>query len=169
VGSVSGQRIYLETSLVSYLAARPSRDLITAAHQQVTHEWWETRRSEFEILVSQLVLDEAAGGDPSVADRRLAYLKDLPVLAIDQRVEELARTLIERIGLPKRAGADAVHIATATRYELDFLLTWNCSHIANAQPRPKIERVCDEEGFRAPVLCTPGELMGESEDDRADD
>jgi len=125
VGSVSGQRIYLETSLVSYLAARPSRDLITAAHQQVTHEWWETRRSEFEILVSQLVLDEAAGGDPSVADRRLAYLKDLPVLAIDQRVEELARTLIERIGLPKRAGADAVPIATATRYELDFLLTWN--------------------------------------------
>ena len=167
-GGTNAPKIYLETSVVSYLAARPSRDLITAAHQQLTHVWWEARRPEFEILVSQLVLDEAAGGDALVVKKRLAYLRDLPLLAIDKRVEILARDLIVGVGLPPRAGADAVHIAVASRHEVDFLLTWNCAHIANAQLRPRIERVCREQGYRAPVLCTPAELMGESDDDRAD-
>ena len=158
-------RAYLETSIVSYLAARPSRDLITAAHQQVTHVWWEVRRPEFEIVVSQLVLDEAAAGDPEVAKKRLAFLQGVAVLAIDPLVEELAEALIEGVGLPARAGADAVHIAAAVRHEADFLMTWNCAHIANARLRPGIERICREHGYRAPVLCTPDELMGDVEND----
>ena len=162
-------KVYLETSIVSYLVARPSRDLITAAHQQVTHAWWEARGPEFELLVSQLVLDEAAAGDPDVAQRRLALLRDVPVLEIDQQVEDVARALIDGVGLPARAGADAVHIAAATRHDVDFLLTWNCAHIANAQLRPRIERVCRQQGYRVPVLCTPDELMGEVDNDRRDD
>jgi len=158
-------RAYLETSIVSYLAARPSRDLITAAHQQVTHAWWEVRRPEFEIVISQLVLDEAAAGDPDVAKKRLALLYGVAVLAIDHQVEELAEALIEGVALPARAGADAVHIAAAVRHEADFLMTWNCTHIANAQLRPHIERICREHGYRAPVLCTPDELMGDLEND----
>ena len=156
-------RVYIETSIVSYLAARPSRDLVTAAHQQVTHAWWETRRSEFEILASQLVLDEAAAGDAEVARKRLAFPEGVPVLAVDQQVEELAVALIEGVRLPVRAGADAVHIAAAVRHEAHFLLTWNCAHIANARLRPHIERVCREHGYRVPVLCTPDELLGEAE------
>jgi len=159
------QRAYLETSIISYLAARPSRDLITAAHQQVTHGWWEVRRPEFEIVVSQLVLDEAAAGDPAVAKKRLAFLQGVAVLAIDPQVEELAEALIDGLGLPARAGADAVHIAAAVRHEADFLLTWNSAHIANARLRPRIERICREHGYRVPVLCTPDELMGEVEND----
>lgn len=162
-------RVYLETSIISYLAARPSRDLITAAHQQVTHTWWETRRPKFEVLASQLVLDEAAAGDPEAAQQRLALLRDVPVLEIDPQVEDLARALIEGVGLPPRAGADAVHIAAATRHEVDFLLTWNCRHIANAQLRPRIERVCRQQGYRVPGLCTPDELMGEDQNDQRDD
>lgn len=158
-------RIYIETSIISYLAARPSRDLITAAHQQVTHEWWDTRRSGFEVVVSQLVLDEAEAGDSDVAQRRVRLLADVPILEIDTQVEGLAAALVKGLALPRRAEADAVHIAVATRHDLSFLLTWNCTHIANAQLRARIERICGEHGYRAPVLCTPEELMGAVEDE----
>jgi hypothetical protein len=100
-----------------------------------------------------------------VARKRLAFLVGVPVLAVDRQVEDLAVALIEGVGLPVRAGADAVHIAAAVRHEADFLLTWNCAHIANARLRPHIERVCREHGYRVPVLCTPDELLGEAEHD----
>jgi PIN domain len=156
---------YIETSIVSYLAAQPSRDLITAAHQQITHTWWRERRPEFSIFVSQVVLDESAAGDPKVASKRLEIVKDVPLLEITPEVAELAAALIRRLSLPQRAGADAVHIAVAAYHDVSFLLTWNCAHIANAVLRPKIEKLCKEQGYSAPVLCTPEELLGGEDDD----
>jgi len=157
--------VYIETSIVSYLAAHPSRDLITAAHQQITHAWWQNRRPEFSLFVSQVVLDESAAGDPQMASKRTEILHGLPLLEITPEVAELAAKLIARLSLPPRAGADAAHIAVAAYHGMNFLLTWNCSHIANAFLRPRIEKLCREQGYLAPVLCTPEELLGGTEDD----
>jgi len=154
------QRVYLETSIVSYLAARPSRDLVTAARQQLTHEWWARRRSAFDIYISELVVAEAAAGDPDAAERRAHLLQNLPLLSISEEATGLARTLMQVIGLPPHAGADALHIALAAWHGIDYLLTWNSAHIANAELRPKVERACRERGYEPPVLCTPDELMG---------
>ena len=156
--------VYVETSIISYLAGRPSRDLVVAARQQLTHTWWRERRPEFDLYVSQVVLDEARAGDPEAARRRATLVADLPLLDITPDVAELAAALIEHIPLPVRAGADAAHIAVAAYHGMDFLLTWNSAHIANAELRPKVERVCRERGYPAPVLCTPDELMGERDD-----
>ena len=154
-------RVYVETSVISYLAARPSRDLITAARQQITHEWWRRRRPNFEVFVSQLVLDEARAGDPEAATRRADLLANLPLLDITSVSVDLARRLIEEVSLPPQAAADALHIATAACHGLDDLLTWNAAHIANAEFRPRVERTCRAHGYEPPVLCTPDELMGE--------
>ncbi len=154
--------VYVETSIISYLAARPSRDLIVAARQQMTHTWWRDRQPVFDLYVSQVVLDEARGGDPEAAQRRVALLAGLPVLDIALEVAELAAALIVRVPLPLRVGADAAHIAVAAYHGMDFLLTWNSAHIANAELRPRVEQVCRESGYRPPVLCTPDELMGEA-------
>lgn len=155
--------VYIETSIISYLAADPSRDLITAAHQQVTHTWWRERLSQFEVCVSQAVLDEVSAGDQSLASRRIEILQGVPLLELTAEVADIAAALIARLPLPQRAGADAVHIAVSAYHGIDFLLTWNCTHIANAQLRPRIERICRELGYSVPVLCTPDELMGETE------
>lgn len=154
-------KVYIETSIVSYLAARLSRDLITAAHQQVTHTWWLDRRADYDLFVSQVVLVEAAAGDAEYARRRMALLDGLPLVDITPGVSTLAAALTARLSLPRRAEADALHIALAAYHGLDFLLTWNCSHIANARFRPQIERLCREQGYPVPVLCTPDELLGE--------
>jgi len=157
--------VYLETSIVSYLAALPSRDLLTAAHQQVTHHWWRTRRMSFELFVSQLVLDECAAGDPEAAERRTALLADLPLLDIDLEVTDLARHLVAAVPLPSRAAADALHIAAAVRHGIDYLLTWNCAHIANAELRPRIDHACIARGYAPAIPCTPEELIGGQSDD----
>jgi hypothetical protein len=153
--------LYIETSIISYLAANPSRDLITAAHQQTTHTWWRERRQDFNLYVSQVVLDEAAAGDPEVAKRRMELLKGVPLLDPIPEAADLTTALIGRLNLPTRAGADAAHIAVAACHNMNFLLTWNCTHIANAELRPRIERICREKGYAVPILCTPDELMGE--------
>ncbi|MBA3530949.1 MAG: type II toxin-antitoxin system VapC family toxin [Ardenticatenales bacterium] len=153
--------VYLETSIVSYLSARPSRDLVVAGHQQLTNEWWQNQRPRFAIFISQLVLEEAGRGDPDVAQARLQILEGIPLLDIRTEALVLAQALLEQGSLPEKASADALHIATATIHGVEFLLTWNCKHIANAELRPHIERVCRSYGFEPPVLCTPEELMGE--------
>jgi len=153
-------RLYLETTVPSYLTARSSRDLIRASHQQITREWWEIRRADFEIFISQLVLDEAAAGDPAAARERLAVLKDLPQLDITDDVAALAEALVASLALPAKASTDAAHIALAAVHGMHFLLTWNCTHIANAEMAVSIARVCQERGWTAPVICTPEELMG---------
>jgi predicted nucleic acid-binding protein len=154
-------RVYVETSVISYLAARPSRDLVTAARQQITHDWWRRRRPHFEVFVSQLVLDEARAGDPEAATRRADFLADLLLVEVTSAAVGLARRLVEAAGLPQQAAADALHIATAACHGLDYLLTWNAAHIANAEYRPRVERTCRAHGYEPPVLCTPDELMGE--------
>jgi hypothetical protein len=153
------RRLYLESTIPSYLAAVPSRDLLVAAHQQVTTEWWRTRRTGFEIYVSQFVLDEIAKGDPDVARRRLHAVKGMPLLDITEEVLDLAAALVTSKITPRKAVTDAAHIALAAVHGMDFLLTWNCAHIANAAISRDIETICRGRGFQCPVICTPEELL----------
>lgn len=152
--------IYVETSIVSYLTARPSRDLVRAAHQEVTCEWW-TGRAAYELFISQFVLDEASAGDAGAAALRLEALRDLPLLEITREAVSLARQFIRAAALPPKAVGDALHIALTAVHGVDYLLTWNCAHIANATMRPRIESTCRAEGFEPPVICTPLELVEE--------
>jgi hypothetical protein len=158
---VTNPRVYVETSVISYLAAfTTSRDLVLAAHQQVTREWW-AGRGVFDIYVSQFVLDEASGGDPEAAARRLAAVQEAVLLEVTDDAIALAEQLIAGGGLPARARVDALHVAIATVHGMDYLLSWNCTHIANAALRGRIEAICKAAGFEPPVICTPLELMKE--------
>jgi hypothetical protein len=152
-------KVYLETTIASYLAAWPSRDLITAGHQQITHEWWRTRRDEFELFVSQIVLDESAAGDPDAAARRLDYLKDLSLLDQTEEIADLAQELQQEVPLPEKAHADALHIAFAVVHRMDYLVTWNCTHIANAVFQREMAAICKEQGYDIPIICTPEQLL----------
>jgi predicted nucleic acid-binding protein len=153
-------RVYLETSVISYLTAWPSRDLVKAAHQEITREWWSAR-ARFELYVSQLLLDEASGGDREAARLRLESISGIPVLAASPEASVLAQQLVAQGSLPPKAAADALHIAIAAVNSVDYLLTWNCTHIANAAMRHKIEAICRRSGYEPVVLCTPEELMEE--------
>lgn len=153
-------KAYIETTIVSYLAARPSRDLVVAAHQRVTRDWWDSN-SDFDLFVSQFVLDEAASGDVDAATRRLAIIEDANQLEITLDAIELADELLLRSGLPAKARLDALHIAVAAVHGMDYLLTWNCRHIANATLRGSIEETCRAAGFEPPAICTPLELPKE--------
>jgi PIN domain len=152
-------RVYIETSVISYLTARPSRDLIMAAHQEVTREWWQNQRSAFELFYSDAVRNEAAMGDPKAADQRLAILADLQLLEIPMQALELAKALVLATALPAKAEVDALHIAIAAYEKMEFLLTWNFKHIANAQSVGKVRQVCESFGQTCPVLCSPLELL----------
>jgi hypothetical protein len=151
-------RVYVETSFVSYLTARPSRDLVVAAHQQITHEWWDARRAGYELCVSQLVLDEAAAGNAVAAQERLLMLRPMLVLETTADALELAKELLRAGALPAKAADDALHIAVAAAKAIPYLLTWNCRHLANAMMRRVIESVCEAKGFKPPIICTPEEL-----------
>ena len=152
--------VYLETSIISYLTALPSRDLVLAAHQQVTREWW-SRRERFDLFVSDAVLEEAARGDAIAAARRIEAVAGISVLSATEPAQILARGLLQAAAIPAKAAIDAAHVAIAAAHGVDFLMTWNCTHIANAAVRGKIEAVCREAGFRPPVICTPLELREE--------
>ncbi len=153
--------VYLETTVPSYLTAWRSPELVMAARQQITREWWDTKRGLFDLFVSQLVIDEAAAGDPDAAARRLAVIDGLPLLEAAEGTDRLATALTAALSLPPRATADATHIAVAVVNGMDYLLTWNCTHIANAAFRPTIEATCEALGYRLPVICTPEELLGD--------
>lgn len=150
--------IYVETSVVSYLVARPSRDLIVAAHQQLTVEWWRNQRQEYDLFISQIVIDEARAGDPEMAAKRMAAIEDLSLLEINEDVTHLADGLVESRAVPKNAALDALHISVACVGGVDYLLTWNCKHIANAKMRNAIEKTCLSAGYATPIICTPEEL-----------
>lgn len=145
------------------LRALPSRDLVRAAHQQVTAEWW-TNRAAFELFISQAVLAEARRGDPSAIARRLVALVGLEVLSATPEAQVLAGALLAAAALPSKAAIDAAHVAIAAVHGINFLVTWNCAHIANALMRPRIERVCRDNGFEPPTICTPEELHQKKED-----
>ena len=153
-------RTYVESTIVSYLTARPTRDLVRAAEQEITQEWWDNRHT-FDLYISQLVLDEAAAGDADAAQRRLAALREVASLDTTDEAIALGRHLLAAGGLPPKAGADALHIAVAAVHGMDYLVSWNCTHIANARTRGKIEGLCRGAGYEPPMLCTPRELMEE--------
>ena len=154
-------KIYIETTIVSYLTAWPSRDVIVAAHQQITDEWWRTKRQFFELFASQLVLREAQAGNENMAQRRLSALEEVELLEVTEEALALAEDLLSKGPLPRKAEEDAVHIAVAVTNGMDYLITWNCKHIANARMRDKIEHVCRANGYKPVIICTPEELLEE--------
>ena len=151
--------VYLETTIPSYLTAWRSPQLSIAAKQQTTRQWWDERREHFDLYISDAVLLEASGGDPEAARRRLAVLDNIPVLDPLPEADEIAVALIDQLALPDRELADAAHIALSIVHGMDYLLTWNCTHIANATYQPVILEVCDELGYGMPVICTLDQLM----------
>jgi len=153
--------IYIETSIPSYLTARPSRDVRTAAWRQITTQWWDQERPKYDLFTSELVLAEASAGDPDAAQRRLSSLEGILELALTDETKALASRLISDGGIPAHAQADALHIATACVHEIDFLLTWNCRHIDNAVQKPVVRAICDAAGYSCPEICTPLELLSE--------
>jgi predicted nucleic acid-binding protein len=159
-------KIYLETTVISYLTSGLSNDLRVAANQATTREWWATRRHQFELRASQAVVEEAKAGDEAEAEKRLDVLQSIVSVNITKDVIELAKALVTGIPLPHKAQADAVHSAAAAVNGMDYLLTWNCAHIANAALRPRIDAICRAAGFEPPIICTPQELL-ESEEHNA--
>lgn len=155
------ETVYIETSILGYLTARSTTNLILAANIEVTREWWKSRSSAFTLYVSQVVLDEAARGDAEISLKRLEIVNGLPLVDLNQSVLNLAAQFLSRSNLPSKASDDAVHIAAATVHGLDYLLTWNCKHIANAQIQRKLEEISLDFGYQLPVICTPYELLGD--------
>jgi len=151
-------RLYLETTVPSYLAARPSDNLRLAADQSVTIEWWERGRASFDIFVSVVVLREISRGDPQMAEKRLSIVEAVPILDLNYEAEALAEKLLREL-LPPNAADDAAHIAIAAAHSMDFLLTWNCKHINNRYTIRRIEKCCSQLGMVCPVIATPAELM----------
>jgi hypothetical protein len=155
------RHLYLETTIPSYLTSRPSRDLIVAGHQQMTKDWREMRRHAFEVYISQLVVDEAGAGDAAAARERLKVIEGLPLLDITPDVAELASGILAARIIPHKAATDAAHIAVAAVHGMDFLVTWNCVHIANAAISKALIVLCRKHAWECPVICTPEELFGE--------
>jgi hypothetical protein len=156
-------RLYLETSVISNLTARPSGDLVAAAHQHITARWWDLRRSCFDVWTSELVLEEAARGDHAAAVRRIGSLDGIPLLKVTTEASRLASEIVRAHLLPDRAFPDALHIALAAVHAVDYLLTWNCTHIANAELLPRVTVLVHSAGFPMPFVCTPEELMGDTD------
>ena len=153
-------KIYVETSVISYLTARMSGDLVVAARQKVTQDWWDSAQKRFELFVSALVIDEISAGDTGAANARLNLVKNIPLLSAKEDIDRLVQTFIEKGPIPAKATEDAVHIAYATVHGMDYLVTWNFKHIANAEIRRAIAAITEKAGYFCPVICTPEELMG---------
>jgi hypothetical protein len=157
--------VYLETSVFSYLTGRPSQDLLASARQQITARWWDDPCHRFELFVSPLVKTEAAKGNPEAAECRLSAMTGIPQLPVNAEVEQLAEKLILDGALPSAAADDAIYVAVAAVHRIDYLLTWNCRHIDNAEKKPAIRAVCAISGYLCPEICTPEELMGDVRDE----
>ena len=152
-------KLYMESTIPSYYVARPSHDVIMVAKQKLTRDWWDTRIKDFEIFVSDSVMDEISAGEAAMARKRIELLQPFTLLATNDRVIEVAEALIHGGPLPKKAARDATHIALSAVHRMHFLLTWNCTHIANAQMFAQMRTICQAHGFDCPVICTPGELL----------
>lgn len=154
-------KLYLETTIPSYLTAHPSRNPLTALRQRTTREWWDEKRADYELCISQIVLDEAGEGDLAYARRRLALLKEAVPLPITDGALRLAEEFVSARIVPPEAGRDALHIAVSAVYNVDYLLTWNCKHIANGRIYTRLQAACERSAFRCPVICTPETLSQE--------
>jgi len=151
--------IYIETSIPSYLIAKPSRDIRVAAWQQITNQWWDEVRNHYDLFISALVITEASNGNADAAQRRLQSLQGIGELIIDEEVQILAEKLVTDGGIPEVAKADALHVAVAAVHNIDYLLTWNCRHIDNASKKPIIRAICIAAGYSYPEICTPIEFL----------
>lgn len=151
--------VYVETSVVSYLTARPSRDVVAAAYQEITREWWRVAADRFDLVASALVVSEARAGDTEAARSRLMALETVRLIEAPEDAEGLAQQLLKLGAVPRQAADDAAHIAIAVTNGVDYLVTWNFRHIANAVMRAKIEQVCRQMGCEPPVICSPNELL----------
>lgn len=158
------QKVYLETTIPSYLAGKASRDLIIAAHQQITQDWWLTAHNRFELYVSEAVLAEVRAGDPEAVERRLRFIENLPVLALNDDVRTLTRHYDRNLNLSGRSRADIPHIAYAVSYGMDYLVTWNCSHIANGEMIQRLLKTNAELRRSTPLIVTPEEILESLED-----
>ena len=161
----SAMRIYIESTIPSYVVARPARDLLQAARQQLTRDWWESKRNQHELFTSQIVLDEIAAGEAEMAQQRLNLMVELTVLDLIDAAEELGDCFLQSGVMPAKADADAAHIALATVHRMDILVTWNCRHIANATIVGQLRRLALSEGFTLPEIATPEELLGDWHDE----
>lgn len=157
--------VYIETTIFSYLTTRSSNNLVAAAWQQITSDWWNNQRHRFELYISELVVAEAERGDKDAAERRLEIIRKMPELSITEETISIADKLVEKGAIPFKAADDAMHIAVAAAHGVDYLLTWNCRHIDNAETKPLIRKVCEDSGCAYPEICTPQELMGETDDE----
>jgi len=151
--------VYIETSVISYLTSRPSRDLIIAAHQQITNDWWENYLSSYEVLISEIVIDEISAGDKFAAYERKNSVKNFKILKANNEVENLTISYMKTLNLPDKAFRDAGHIAFANVYNIDYILTWNCTHIANAQIRLALVDYNQKNCIHNSIICTPEELI----------
>ena len=154
-------RAYVETTIFSFLTAKPSRDLLSAAWQRITTDWGEGRRHAFDLYISEVVHEEASRGDQQAAARRLTAMQGIPHLLITDEAAKLAKMIIAPGPLPAKAAGDALHLAISTVHKLDFLLTWNCRHLDNAQTKPRLRKLLADHGYAMPEICTPQELLGE--------
>jgi predicted nucleic acid-binding protein len=156
-------RIYIETTIVSYLTASPSKDVILLAQQRLTCEWWVEHRHRYELYTSRFVVDEAGDGNPDAARKRLEALKELLEVPVTDESLALAKSIVDEGLLPSRAGTDAMHLAIATVYDMDILLTWNCRHLAIPDILVQIGRFLRKKGYQLPLVITPFDMMGGSE------
>lgn len=151
--------VYVETTVISYLTARPSRDIVVAGHQETTRQWWETYRGRYDLLISEVVVQELQRGDPNAAQLRMQTIETIPLLSFNDDITSLARTYQADLQLPSKAGNDILHIAFAVAYDLDYLLTWNCAHIANGHTIKRLNAMNQRLGRPTPVIVTPEELV----------
>jgi predicted nucleic acid-binding protein len=152
-------QVYIETTAISNLTVRPFQGIVVPAYQQITRDWWQSAAERFELVVSEFVINEGSAGNEEAAKKRLAVLESLTVIEATQEAFELARKLVDLGAIPKKAAEDAAHIAIAVANGIDYLVTWNCRHIANAMKRSQIEWICRKASYRPVIICTPDELM----------
>jgi predicted nucleic acid-binding protein len=153
------KRVYVETTVVSYLTARPSRDLMVAGHQEATRELWPELAARYETYVSALVYEEAGGGDPQQARMRLAAIELFPMLDIDDEARTLAEEIIAGGGIPAEFPEDALHVAVAAVNGIDVVITWNFAHLNNPFTRIMVRQIVEGVGYRCPEICSPEELL----------
>ena len=151
--------VYIETTVISYLTARPSRDLIIAAHQQITVEWWTVARPQVGCFISPFVIDEASRGDAVYARKRLDEIVDFDVLQVNEGIEDLARQYFAALQIPEKAKIDAFHLAVAVWHKMDYVLSWNCKHMASGRVQKTLQEINAKSGSHTPIICTPEELM----------
>ena len=158
--------VYIETSIVSHATTRPSSDVTIAALQMQARDWWRLERPKFDLVTSQLVINEASSGDPEAAADRLKLLAGVPLVPITDEARQIADALISASLMPTKAGADALHVAAAAFAGVEYLLTQNCRHIANARTLPGVYAVLADRGYGGLLICTPAEFLGELYDDK---